>query len=227
MASRSITVRSDGVSFVMYFGETVTFGRSPDNQILIGSARRGGVEDTLVSRRAGSIFNQFPQVVVKNSSSAVALDIAGLRGPQRRVEPGDELRLWAQPMQVSIQGKHHKYILDVVAEEVTDNGAAHVAGALTEGPLALSDERRLDLAALCAPMLGPRRSAKAASYAEAAARRGISRKAMEKRTEHLIADLRDTNRLPGLEPDAEVKQALCNYAVRTGTVTLADVAALV
>ena len=75
-------------------------------------------------------------------------------------------------------------------------------------------------------MLGGQRSAKAASYADAAALRGITRKAMEKRIEHLVADLRERNVLPGLEPDAEVKQALCDYAVRTSSVTTADVAGL-
>jgi hypothetical protein len=224
----SITIRCDGVSFVVEPTEEIRFGRSPaDNEVLIGSARRESVEDTLISRRAGVIVNEYTHLIVRNRGSAAPLDIDTSASPRRRVEPGDELRIAAQPMQVSVEGKVRRYVLDVAAEPVwLPNDLVSWAIEPTEGPLRLSHERRLDLAAVCAPMLGPLRSTKAASYAEAAELRGITRKAMEKRIEHLVADLRERNALPGLEPDGEVKQALCDYAVRTSSVTALDVAGL-
>jgi hypothetical protein len=224
----SITIRCDGVSYVVEPTEEVRFGRSPaDNEVLIGSARRESVEDTLISRRAGVIVNEYAHLIVRNRGSVAPLDIDISTGPRRRVEPGDELRIAAQPMQVSVEGRVRRYVLDIDAEQSwVPQDLVSWAVAPTEGPLRLSLERRLDLAAVCAPMLGPQRSSKAASYADAAALRGVTRKAMEKRIEHLVADLRERNALPGLEPAAEVKQALCDYAVRTSSVTAADLAGL-
>lgn len=222
-------VRCDGVTFLVEPTEEFRFGRSPsDNELVIGSIRRESVEDTLISRHAGVIVNECTHIIIRNQGSIAPLDIDVVSGPRRRVEPGDELRCVAQPMQISVDGRVRRYVLDVSAGATlpvaSEQGGSQVAP--TEGPLRLSRERRLDLAAVCAPMLCGTRTSKAASYADAGVIRGVSRKAMERRIEHLIADLRNRNVLPGLEPDGEVKQALCDYAVRTGSITAADVADL-
>lgn len=220
-------MRCDGVTHVFDHHDELPFGRSPDgNRVHIGSARREGSEDTLISRRAGLLLNEFPFLIVRNLGSALPIDVQPGAGTRRRVEPGDELRLPLSALRVSLQGRLRRYVLDVAPGlDLAEHDPRVVAadGPPTEGPLRLSPERRLDLAALCAPMLGLRPSVKAASYAEAAVTRGVSRKAMEKRIEHLIADLRERGDVPGLEPGTDVKQSLCEYAIRTRSVTLLDV----
>ena len=223
-------MRCDGVTHVLDLHDELPFGRSPDgNCVQIGSARREGTEDTLISRRAGVLLNEFPFLLIRNLGSALPIEVHPGAGTLRRVEPGDELRVRLQPVRISLQGRLRRYVLEVAAQDVPEDhgGPVHsIAGPPTEGPLGLSPERRRDLAAVCAPMLSARPSTKAASYAEAAATRGISRKAMEKRIEHLIADLRGRGDVPGLEPGGDVKQSLCEYAIRTRSVTTHDLTQL-
>jgi hypothetical protein len=229
-----LIVRVDGTTYVAGPEGRLRFGRQfASNDIVIGSARRDGVEDTLVSRLAGEIAVEEGTVVVRNLARHHVLDVVvpDEPGRTRHVEPGDELRLRVERLVVSVQGAVRRYELHVAPLLVAATvplASFDDAVAETAGPLLLSDERLLDLAALAEPMIGgPRRvGARPASYAAAAERRGISRKALEKRIEHLVADLRARAIVPGLEPGADVKQAVCDYVVRTGTVTAADVARL-
>jgi hypothetical protein len=274
----SFRVRCDGVTYVLDQGGVLRFGRHPDtNDVVIGSARRGGEEDTLVSRQAGSVALIDEQLVIINAGRYEQLEVVSrdYASRVRQLAPADELRVPLGSLSIAVPGRVRRYELivepdvatratnsttvdeaeadgfedasidgvasttssaghppgiggdahksrdgDVCDGDVRDDGAAR-----TEGPLALSTERRLDLAALCAPLLvgRPGRPAEPASYAQAAARRGITRKALEKRIEHLVAELRRDGLLPGLEPGANVKDALCVFAVRSGSVTVADV----
>ena len=218
----------DGVTRVLEHTEQVSFGRAPGvNDIVIGSATRQPVEDTLVSRRAGLVVNEHPWLLVRNVGSALPLTIEPDAGVRRVVESGDELRLLARCLTISVQGRVRRYVVEVEVATpgfVEPNDVASIAP--TERPIRLSADRRLDLAALCAPMFGAHRSGKPASYAQAAALRGVTRKAMEKRVEHLAADLRERVGLPGLEPGAEVKQVICDWAIRTGLVTTVELASL-
>jgi hypothetical protein len=229
-----LIVRVDGTTYVAGPEGRLRFGRQfAGNDIVIGSERRDGVEDTLVSRLAGEISVDDATVVIRNLGRHHVIDVVvpDEPGRTRHVEPGDELRVRLDRLVLSVQGAVRRYELHVASEgaelppalEPFDNAVAETAG-----PLELSDERLLDLAALAEPMIGgPRRvGARPASYADAAERRGISRKALEKRIEHLVADLRARGVVPGLEPGADVKQVVCDYVVRTGTVTAVEVARL-
>jgi hypothetical protein len=271
VSDASFRVLCGGVTYVLDDGQQLRFGRHPDsNDIVIGSARRGGEEDTLVSRHAGSVALIGGQLVIINSGRYEQLDVVSRDHASRvrQLAPADELRIPLGAVTIAVPGRVRRYELIVepdvaigsnsterasassmdatapadssdgvgsdgsastsapdsagadAAPAVGDDGAAR-----TEGPLALSAERRLDLAALCAPLLvgRPGRPAEPASYAQAAVRRGITRKALEKRIEHLVGELRRDGLLPGLEPGANVKDALCIYAVRSGSVTALDV----
>jgi hypothetical protein len=229
-----LIVRVDGTTYVAGPEGRLRFGRQfAGNDIVIGSERRDGVEDTLVSRLAGEIMVDDAHVVVRNLARHHVIDVVvpDEPGRTRQVEPGDELRLRVDRLVVSVQGAIRRHELHV-SSELTEPAAPlepfDDAVAETAGPLLLSDERLLDLAALAEPMIGGSRrvGARPASYAAAADRRGISRKALEKRIEHLVADLRARGVVPGLEPGTDVKQVVCDYVVRTGTVTAADVARL-
>jgi hypothetical protein len=230
-----LTVVVDGVTHVAGADGRLRFGRQlAGNDIVIGSERRDGVEDTLVSRLAGELRLDASALRIRNLSRHLHIDVgvAGEPGRVRRVEPGDELLVAVSAAVISLQGAVRRYELHV---RIDDERARPVHGAPTDaavaetaGPLRLADERVLDIAALAEPLLRePRRvGARVASYQEAADRRGVSRKALEKRIEHLVAELRSAAVVPGLEPGADVKQVVCEYAVRTGSVTAADVARL-
>jgi hypothetical protein len=226
-------LRCDSVTYLLADGAAMSFGRDHGrNDIVIGSARRGGEEDTLVSRQAGVIAHGGHYLSIRNDGRYEPIEVVSRDHALRirQLAPGDELRLPLGSLSVAVAGRVRRYEIIVEPDAAVASIDAAVddrrelGGALTEGPLRLSAERRLDVAALCAPMLsGPiGRATQPDSYANAALRRGISRKAMEKRIEHLVAELRRDGLLPGLEPGANVKDALCVFAVRSGTVTRHD-----
>jgi hypothetical protein len=225
-------LRCDGVTYVLVDGAAMSFGRHHElNDIVIGSARRGGEEDTLVSRQAGVVTHAGQQLAIRNDGRYEPIEVVSRDHAfrVRHLAPGDELRVPLGPLSIAVSGRVRRYEIvvepDGVATPIDDAAnPIDLGGALTEGPLRLSPERRLDLAALCAPLLaGPAgRGSLPDSYANAAVRRGISRKAMEKRVEYLVAELRRDGLLPGLEPGANVKDALCIFAVRSGTITRHD-----
>jgi hypothetical protein len=227
-------LRCDGVTYVLVDGAAMSFGRHPDlNDIVIGSARRGGTEDTLVSRQAGVVTHARHQLAIRNDGRYEPIEVVSRDHAFRirQLAPGDELRVPLGPLSVAVAGRIRRYELIIEPDgpsptetDSSDVDLVDLGGALTEGPLRLSAERRLDLAALCVPLLvGPAgRVTQPDSYANAAVRRGISRKAMEKRVEYLVAELRRDGLLPGLEPGANVKDALCVFAVRSGTITRHD-----
>jgi hypothetical protein len=230
-----LVVLVDGVSFVTGPDGRLRFGRQhAGNDIVLGSERRGGVEDTMISRCAGEVgLDGSGAIVVQNTARHHHLDVVVPNEPGRirRVEPGDELRVQADELVIAIDGAVRRYELRVTATGNPSNPAMPTFDATiaeTSGPLHLSNERLLDLAALAEPLIGrmQRVGTRAASYQRAAERRGVTRKALEKRIEHLVADLRDSGLVPGLEPGADVKQVVCEYAVRTGTVGATEVARL-
>jgi hypothetical protein len=230
-----LVVLVDGTTFVAGPEGRLRFGRQhAGNDIVLGSKRRDGVEDTMISRRAGEVgLDDSGAIVVQNTASHHHLDVIVPSEPGRirRVEPGDELRVQVDELVIALDGAVRRYEVRVTASGTAPNPQApafDAAIAETSGPLHLSEERLLDLAALAEPLIGrmQRVGTRAASYQEAAMRRGVTRKALEKRIEHLVADLRDQGLVPGLEPGADVKQVVCEYAVRTGTVGADDVARL-
>jgi hypothetical protein len=231
-----LVVRCDGVTSILEPGESLHFGRQPaNNDIVIGSARKEGSEDTLVSRLAGSIENRPGQIAIANTSTFEPFDIVAIEQPgrPRHAAVGDTLVMDTRDIDVRVPGQIRTYVLEVrLEQQVTGPAVATTAPPQygippTEGPLTLSIERRLDLAALCAPLFDrPGSRAKAASYRQGAELRGISRKALEKRIEHLVDELRRSGAVGGLEQGGDVKQALCEHAMRTGSVTANDLDSL-
>lgn len=71
-----LIVRCDGVTSFVEPGESLRFGRQPaDNDVVIGSARKEGTEDLLVSRIAGRIESREMYRATDPSGSSVALKV--------------------------------------------------------------------------------------------------------------------------------------------------------
>lgn len=226
-----LIIRCDGVTSFIEPGESLRFGRQPaDNDVVIGSARKEGAEDLLVSRIAGRIENRASELAIANTSTFEALDILVIDQPgqPRQAAVGDVLVMALRDVNIRVKGQIRTYVLEVRVETATDS--PHTVNVMpqsdipvTQGPLALSNERRLDVAALCAPMFDrPNSRAKAASYRDAAELRGITRKAMEKRISQVVDELRRAGTIGGLEYGSDVKQVLCEHVIRSGTITIAD-----
>jgi hypothetical protein len=209
-------------------GESLSVGRQSGCDLRIGSVDRGP-EDLGVSRRAATISHAQGRLWVRNDSTTLPVYVRPSLGQECVLERRGDMVSFAEPVvDVALEGQIKLYRIRIelpfAAGVTADAGPATVAPA-TRSRLPLTDRERRLLVALCEPLLrGAARAARPASYKEVAERVGLSdhtvRNALDALRERLIAI-----GIPGMVgPDA--KDNLARYAVRSGSVTPADLKVL-
>ena len=155
---------------------------------------------------------------------------AGVPGARHRARPGCSRTRTRSPrcpidrVTVQLRGRIRTHDVQIELEAVPDLGSTRpipTDGPATQYLLEFTNAERRILTALCEPLLTARGDqARPASYAQAAERLFLSRS----RVENCIADLVKkyaSAGVPGLE-GPEAKDNLCRYAVRSGSISQAD-----
>lgn len=206
-------------------GERVRIGRSSVCDVQIGSEAGGGPEDLGVSRTAATVSMQDGRLWVRNDSASQPVYLVPETGPTRVLENQDEIAsLPVDRVTVQLRGRIRTHDVQVeleTAPTLGDTRPIPTDGPATQYLLEFTNAERRILTALCEPLLTARGDqARPASYAQAAERLYLSRS----RVENCIADLVKkyaSAGVPGLE-GPEAKDNLCRYAVRSGSISAAD-----
>ena len=207
-------------------GESVLVGRGASCDVRIG-APVPGPEDLGVSRRAATLTFAAGQLWVRNDSSTQPLYVQPATRPPRLLDHrGETVSFGDQKLDVVIEGRvltYHVGVEVMLATPAEEEGDPPTLSPATESRLPLlSRERRL-VAALCEPLLtgvAPR----SASYNQVAERLGRSRHTVRNQLDLLRAHLAALG-VPGMVGQ-EAKETLARCAVRSRSVTLADLDAL-
>lgn len=206
-------------------GESVFVGRGASCDIRIG-APDPGPEDLGVSRRAATLTYAAGQLWVRNDSSAQPVYVHPTTRPPRLLDHrGETVSFGDQKLDVVIEGHvltYHVGVEVMLATPVEEEDPPTLSPATESRLPLLARERRL-VAALCEPLLtgvAPR----SASYNQVAERLGRSHHTVRNQLDLLRARLAVLG-VPGMTGQ-EAKETLARCAVRSRSVTLADLEAL-
>ena len=226
--TQGAVVRFLGQRWILSDGDTVSVGRQSTCDIRVGSTEPGP-EDLGVSRRAASLIHAGGRIWVRNESNSLPVFVRPAVGHGYVLERrGDTVSLSGSEVEVVLEGQIMAYRLTVQLpsglNDGESDGPATVAPA-TRSTLPLTSRERKLLTALCEPLLTPSgRESRPASYREVADRLGLSdhtvRNALDALRERLISI-----GIPGMV-GSDAKDNLAYYAVRSGSVTPADLALL-
>lgn len=206
-------------------GESLRLGRSSTCELQVGAAA-GEPEDLGVSRTAATVSVRDGRVWVRNDSTSQPVYLVPDTGPTRTLEGKDEIAsLPADHVAIQLRGRIRTHEVQVALETGAEprerSTQADIDGPITQYLLIFTPAERRILAALCEPLLVARGDrARPASYAEGAARLFLSRSRVENCVGDLVKRFAATG-VPGLE-GPEAKDNLCRYAVRSGSITSAD-----
>jgi hypothetical protein len=217
-----------GVGVTLTEGQQVRLGRSSSSDLRIGAGNEDP-EDLGVSRHAATVSVRDGRVWVRNDSASQPVYLVPASGPTRTLDgEGEIASLPEARLTVQFRGRILTHDVDVEVEG--GSGVDHPppdsdAEPATQFLLDLSPAERRILTALAEPLLTERGDdARPASYAQGAERTFLSRS----RVENCVADLVrrfSAAGIPNLE-GPEAKDNLCRYAVRSGSITRADLALL-
>lgn len=210
-------------------GGAVRVGRAAASDLQVGGGDDGSPEDLGVSRAAATVSVRDGRVWVRNDSTSQPVYLVPDTGPTRVLEGNDEIASLPTPrVTVQLRGRIRTHevqveLLGPAAPRAT--GQRPGEGPATQHLLELTPAERRILTALAEPLLTARGDrARPASYAQGAERLYLSRSRVENCVADLVKKLAAAG-IPGLEgPDA--KDNLCRYAVRSGSITTSDLAAL-
>ncbi len=211
-------------------GDEVRVGRSGSCDVQVGTETKDGTpEDLGVSRRAATVSVRDGRIWVRNDSASQPVYLVPTTGPTRVLESmGEIASLPTDEVTIQFRGRIRTHEVQVELAEVPADAAAPAfsdEAAATQYLLEFSRAERRILTALCEPLLVDRGDrSKPASYAQAAERAFLSRSRVENCVADLVRKFAGAG-VPNLEgPDA--KDNLCRYAVRSGSITQADLALL-
>jgi hypothetical protein len=225
-----VDVHFGGGRWVLRDGDALTLGRESSCALRLGAPDAPGPEDLGVSRRAGTLIYAQGIVWVRNDSATQPLFVhSPMRGEQVLEGRGDMLSLAEPHLEVVVRGRVLEYRISIDLHHVHGNTVA-VEDASSSSPptvvtLNLSDRERRYLAAVCEPLLtrvGV--DARPATYADAAERLGLARSTVRNALDDLRRRLFDAG-VPGMD-GRDAKDALARYAVRSHTITRADLGLL-
>lgn len=205
----------------------LTIGRQSTCDVQIGVASPGP-EDRGVSRRAGTLICAQGRTWVRNDSATQPVYVRPSVGEELILDRrGTIVSLADGHFIVALEGQIRSYVFHIerlgLGSDTEDEPLT--ASPPTIGALTLSPRERRVLAAICEPLFArPGIKVRPASYREAATRLSLS--------EHTVRNQLDAIRerllalgIPRLI-GAEAKNDLARYAVRSGSITLVDVAAI-
>ena len=211
-------------------GDEASLGRSHGCDVQVGTAAADGTpEDLGVSRRAATVSLRDGRVWVRNDSTSQPVYLVPTTGPTRVLESMDEIAsLPTDEVTIQFRGRIRTHDVTVTTAVTAD----------ARSPLTFSDEspatqylleftpaERRILTALCEPLIVDRGDrSRPASYAQAAERAYLSRSRVENCVADLVRKFAGAG-VPNLE-GPEAKDNLCRYAVRSGSITQADLALL-
>jgi hypothetical protein len=212
--------------WVLRDGDSLSFGRQSTCEVRVGAPDAPGPEDLGVSRRAGTLTCAQGSIWVRNDSTTQALYVhCSGRGEMILEARGDMFALAEPHFDVVVRGRVLTYRISIDLQDANSSTVVDDDAPSTSPPtvvtLQLSDRERRYLAAVCEPLLSRiGTNPRPASYAEAAARLGLARSTVRNNLDELRRRLLDAG-VPGMDsPDA--KDVLARYAVRTHTITDAD-----
>ena len=205
-------------------GESLSIGRQSSCEIRIGSPDEGP-EDLGVSRRAATISLAQGRIWIRNDSTTLPVFVRPFVGQEYVLEGrGDMLSLTEPSIDVAFEGQVRSYKIRVEmpsAVEAQDAESPVTVAPATQSALPLTARERRLLAALCEPLLtGSGRDAQPASYRQIAGRVGLSEHTVRNALDALRERLASVG-IPGMF-GAEAKDNLARYAVRSTSVTPAD-----
>jgi hypothetical protein len=208
-------------------GTPLTIGRQSTCDAQVGGAQPGP-EDCGVSRRALTVICAQGRTWIRNDSTTQPVYV--------RPEVGEELVLERRGTIVSLDDRHFTVVLEgqvrsyaLHIERLGVGSETHdelfTVSPPTIGALTLTLRERRLLAAICEPLFSrPGVKVRPASYREAATRLGLSEHTVRNQLDALRERLL-TLGIPRLI-GAEAKNDLARYAVRSGSITPEDVAAI-
>jgi DNA-binding CsgD family transcriptional regulator len=205
-------------------GESLSIGRRSTCDICIGSPDPGP-EDLGVSRHAATLSHAQGRIWIRNDSTSLPVFVRPAIGQECVLESrGDMVSIAGSVIDVVLEGQIRAYRLTIeLPETITPEDAAGPTTLAPETRAALPlkpRERRL-LTALCEPLLtASGHEARPASYRQMADRLGLSDHTVRNALNALREQLLSVG-IPGMI-GPEAKDNLARYAVRSGSVTPAD-----
>jgi hypothetical protein len=205
-------------------GRSLRIGRQSTCDVKIGAADPGP-EDLGVSRLAATVSHAQGRVWIRNESTSQPVRIRPDQGGDYVLDRrGDMISLGDLWLEVVLDGQIRRYtvVVEVPASDRAGERADDqpTASPSTQASLPLTPRERHLLTAVCEPLLVSGGSRRPASYREAASRLGLSDHTVRNQLDAMRSRLGDLG-IPGmLGPDA--KDELARYAVRSGSITPAD-----
>ena len=233
------TVRFGTQAWNLELGSSVTFGRSDDCDIVL----TGRAEDRLVSRQAGRLLAVDGGLLVTNESRQNPIYLRRIPGAEVTIDP--RMTVGTMPSRhcriVTIGSRAEPYTLDITCHTAEDSSAAKpdlesAGGDTTLGAkrIPMPNAQRRYLSAVCEPML-TKGGAAPANYKESGKRCGVVWRTVKNSLDLLRQRLSEEYGIrithsagPGKDAAGAVNflPALADWAIRTGNVTLDDVAGL-
>jgi hypothetical protein len=207
-------------------GESVSVGRQSSCEIRVGSPELGP-EDLGVSRRAATLSHAQGRMWIRNDSTTQPVFVRPVIGQGYVLERrGDTVSLAESMIEIVLEGRVMTYRLTVdLPEGATPGGGDEpvTMAPMTQAALSLKPRERRMLAALCEPMLtaSGQKAVRSATYREMAARLGLSDHTVRNQLDALREQLLQIG-IPGMI-GSEAKDNLARYAVRSGSITQADI----
>ena len=221
----SVEVRYGKLRWSLADGRSLSVGRQSGCDIRVGSPSPGP-EDLGVSRRAATLTYAQGRVWIRNDSASQAVYVRPAVGAEHVLDRrGDIVSVAAENVDVVLEGHVLTYRLAVEVigrAPVPGDEDPETASPATRAALPLTQRERRLLVAVCFPLLTPSGlRSRPASYREAAVRLGLSEHTVRNHLDELRNRLADMG-IPGLV-GPEGKDTLARYAVRSGSVTVADI----
>jgi len=205
-------------------GESLSVGRQSTCDIRVGSPDPGP-EDLGVSRRATTLSHAQGRIWIRNDSTSLPVFVHPATGQEYVLEQrGDVVSVAGSVVDVVLEGQIRTYRITVELPEGTaleDAEGPTTHAPATQAALPLTPRERRLLVALCEPMLTTSgREARPASYRQVADRLGLSDHTVRNALDALREQLVEIG-IPGMI-GSEAKDNLARYAVRSGSLTRAD-----
>ncbi len=209
-------------------GQSLSIGRQSSCDVQVG-ARSPGPEDLGVSRRAATVSSALGRIWFRNDSTSQPVFIRPAVGKGYVLDHrGDMISLGDARVELVLEGQIMAYRLTVQLPGGTptpDHEEPLTLSPATRGQLPFTERQRRLVAALCEPLLiGTGWDRRPASYRQIAEVLGLSEHYVRNQLDELRESLVDMG-IPGMI-GPEAKDNLAYYAVRSASVTVADVAVL-
>lgn len=218
-----------GNDLVLSPGDEASFGRATSCDLVVGALADGLVEDTGVSRNAGTIHFRVGATTVANNSTTRVFVVRPEIGPERTVGVGEALTLSCALFTIVLHGQVYRHTLGVEVRGAVvgdDRSAAAIAdGSAPTTRVALSARERRYCTALCEPLLvqnSPRVAP--ATYRRAGERLGLQPASVRKQVDELRHRL-IAQGFHGLDGE-DGRDALMRFLVEAGSITSADLSLL-